>query len=153
MFDFGWSELLIIAVVMIIVIGPKDLPRVLRGLGRAMGAVRRTAADFRAQFEDAVRESELDELRRDFQDVGSIDPMASVQGAIEDALEPARAPAAPVESAPLKKTSAKKPAAKKTPARKPRRAAASKAPAKRRAGTKSPASKKRGQRAKTKKGT
>ena len=75
MFDLGWSELLIIAVVMIIVIGPKDLPSVLRGLGRSMGALRRTANDFRLQFEEAIRESELDELRHEFSDVNTIDPM------------------------------------------------------------------------------
>ena len=105
MFDFGWSELLIIAVVAIIVIGPKDLPRVLRGLGRAMGAVKRTASEFRAQFEDAIRESELEELRQDFENVRSIDPMAGVQRAIEETLE------AP-------DTSAAVPAAKPKPRRK-----------------------------------
>ncbi|SEQ04073.1 sec-independent protein translocase protein TatB [Faunimonas pinastri] len=58
MFDIGWSEILIIAVVAVVVIGPKDLPRALRAFGKTMGMVRRTANDFRRQFDDALREAE-----------------------------------------------------------------------------------------------
>jgi sec-independent protein translocase protein TatB len=65
MFDIGWSELLVVAVVAIVVIGPRDLPQAMRTLGRALGAVRRMASDFRGQFDDAMREAELDELRRE----------------------------------------------------------------------------------------
>ena len=64
MFDIGWSELLVIAVVAIIVVGPKDLPRMMRSFGSYAGKLRRMAADFQRQFEDAMRESELDEVRK-----------------------------------------------------------------------------------------
>ncbi len=57
MFDIGWSELLVIAVVAIIVVGPKDLPGMLRAFGRTMTQVRRTANDFKRQFNEALREA------------------------------------------------------------------------------------------------
>ncbi len=105
MFDIGWSELLIIAVVAIIVIGPKDLPRMLRNLGRAMGAVRRTASEFKAQFEDAVRDSELEELQREFADVAAMNPAGAIENAIGASLEPV----SPSEAKPrtARKTTAK----------------------------------------------
>jgi sec-independent protein translocase protein TatB len=58
MFDIGWSEVLVIATVAIVVVGPKDLPRMLRTFGKTMGTVRRTANDFKRQFDDALREAE-----------------------------------------------------------------------------------------------
>jgi sec-independent protein translocase protein TatB len=64
MFDIGWSELLVIAVVAIIVVGPKDLPRMMRSFGSYAGKLRRMASDFQRQFEDAMRESELEEVRK-----------------------------------------------------------------------------------------
>ena len=56
MFDIGWSELLVIAVVAIIVVGPKDLPRLMRTFGHYAGRLRRAAAEFQRQFEEAVRD-------------------------------------------------------------------------------------------------
>jgi sec-independent protein translocase protein TatB len=58
MFDVGWSEILVIAAVAIVVVGPKDLPRMLRTFGKTMGQVRRTANDFKRQFDEALREAE-----------------------------------------------------------------------------------------------
>ncbi len=68
MFDIGWSELLVIGVVAIVVVGPKELPRLMRTFGTYTGRARRMAADFQRQFEDAVRDSELDEVRKAMQD-------------------------------------------------------------------------------------
>jgi len=99
MFDIGWSELLIIAVVAIIIIGPKDLPRVLRNLGRTMGAVRRTAGEFKAQFEDAMRESEFDELQRELADVAAMHPAGAIKNAIETSLEPVGQPVSKIRAA------------------------------------------------------
>lgn len=83
MFDIGWSELLVIAVVAIVVVGPKDLPRMLRAFGRTMGQVRRTANDFRRQFDEALREAEreadLADTRKTLQSIGRIDPLADVK--------------------------------------------------------------------------
>jgi len=64
MFDIGWSELLVIAIVAIVVVGPKDLPKLMRSVGHYAGKLRRAAADFQRQFEDAMRESELEEMRK-----------------------------------------------------------------------------------------
>ena len=65
MFDFDAGKLLVIGVVALIVIGPKELPRVLRQLGQAIGKMRRMAAEFQGQFMDAMKESELDDLRKE----------------------------------------------------------------------------------------
>jgi sec-independent protein translocase protein TatB len=58
MFDIGWSEILVIAVVAIVVVGPKELPRMLRSFGKTMGTVRRMSNDFKRQFDEALREAE-----------------------------------------------------------------------------------------------
>jgi sec-independent protein translocase protein TatB len=58
MFDVGWTELLVIAVVAIIVVGPKDLPRMLRAFGQTVGKMRRMANEFQSTFNDALKEAE-----------------------------------------------------------------------------------------------
>ena len=68
MFDIGWSELLVIGVVAIVVVGPKELPRLMRTFGHYTGKLRAMASDFQLQFEDAVRDSEIDEVRKAMQD-------------------------------------------------------------------------------------
>jgi sec-independent protein translocase protein TatB len=70
MFDVTSSKLLLLGIVALIVIGPKDLPALLRTLGKYVGIVRRHAADFRAQFEEAMRESELDQLKKEVESMG-----------------------------------------------------------------------------------
>ncbi|MEL6746682.1 MAG: Sec-independent protein translocase protein TatB, partial [Pseudomonadota bacterium] len=62
MFDLGWSELLIIAVVAILVVGPRELPKLLRTIGRVFGQVRGMARDFQRQMDQAIRDSELDDV-------------------------------------------------------------------------------------------
>src|SRR5258706_8182446 len=64
MFDIGWSELAVIAVVALVVIGPKDLPKVLRTPGYWMRKERTIAAEFQSSIEQMAREAELDELRK-----------------------------------------------------------------------------------------
>ena len=71
MFDIGWSELLVIGVVALIAIGPKELPGVLRGLGHWMGKVRRMASDFQDQFREAMREAEVADLKRQFDEASA----------------------------------------------------------------------------------
>ena len=58
MFDIGWSEIVVIAVVAIVVVGPKELPRMLRSFGKTMGQVRKMSNDFKRQFDEALREAE-----------------------------------------------------------------------------------------------
>ncbi len=57
MFDIGWSELLVIIVVAIVVVGPKDLPRLMGTFGRYAGKLRRAAAEFQRQFDEAMRDT------------------------------------------------------------------------------------------------
>jgi sec-independent protein translocase protein TatB len=65
MFDISWSELLILAIVTLVFVGPKELPVFLRTLGRYAGVVRRHANEFKAQFDAAMREAELDAMRKE----------------------------------------------------------------------------------------
>ena len=58
MFDFGWGEIVVIGIVALIAIGPKELPTVLRTIGQCMGKVRRMATEFQGQFQEAMREAE-----------------------------------------------------------------------------------------------
>lgn len=62
MFDVAPSELLLVALIALVVIGPKDLPRVMRTVGRWVGRIRGVARQFRAGFDEMVRESELREM-------------------------------------------------------------------------------------------
>lgn len=87
LFDLGWSELLVIAVVLVVVVGPKDLPGMLRTFGRVMRQMRGMAGDFRRQFDEALKEAELDDVRKGIDDVRSLDP----RGAIRDAMNPMKA--------------------------------------------------------------
>lgn len=63
MLDIGWSELLVVGIIALVVIGPKELPRVLRTLGQTVSKLRRMAGDFQGQFNEALREAELSDLK------------------------------------------------------------------------------------------
>jgi sec-independent protein translocase protein TatB len=95
MFDIGWSELLVIAAVAVIVVGPKELPRMLRSFGKTMGQVRRMSNDFRRQFDEALREAEresgLDETRKDLQKIAKADPLKGVQRDLDKVTQPVAA--------------------------------------------------------------
>ena len=94
MFDIGWSELVVIAVVALIAIGPKELPGVLRMVGQWMGKARKMAAEFQGQFQEAMREAEMADLKKSFDEVkeaatgivgGNI--MTPLQKDVSDALQ------------------------------------------------------------------
>lgn len=70
MFDIAWSELMLIGGVALVVIGPKDLPKAMRTVGQAVGKIRRMAGEFQGQFNDAMREAELHDLKKQVEDVG-----------------------------------------------------------------------------------
>ncbi len=69
MFDVSWGEMLIVGAVALVVIGPKDLPRALRTVGQMVGKVRRMAGEFQGQFNEAMREAEVAELRREMEEM------------------------------------------------------------------------------------
>lgn len=79
MFDVGWSEILVIAVVLIVVVGPKDLPKMLRAFGKATTKFRATAGEFRKQFDEALKEAELDDVRGIINDAKSLDPRNDIR--------------------------------------------------------------------------
>ena len=81
MFDIGWSELLVIGIVALVVIGPKELPGVLRTVGQMVGKLRRMAGEFQGQFQEALREAELDGLKKSFTDFTE-DANKSIAGAL-----------------------------------------------------------------------
>ncbi|MBY5798446.1 Sec-independent protein translocase protein TatB [Rhizobium leguminosarum] len=82
MFDIGWTELLVIAVVLIVVVGPKDLPPMLRAFGKMTQRARKVAGDFRAQFDEALREAELDDVRQTISDAQKLNPVNSLREAM-----------------------------------------------------------------------
>ena len=71
MFDIGWGELVVIGIVALIAIGPKELPTVLRTLGQWMGKVRRMANEFQGQFQEAMREAEIADLKKQADEITS----------------------------------------------------------------------------------
>jgi sec-independent protein translocase protein TatB len=90
MFDIGWSELVVIAVVALIVIGPKELPGVLRTVGHYMRKIRGMASEFQGQFQEAMREAEMADLKKHVDEMTDtakgftdFDPLASVKKEVE----------------------------------------------------------------------
>lgn len=86
MLDIGWTELVVIAIVLIVVVGPKDLPPMLRAFGRMTSKLRGMASDFRQQFDEALREADLEDVRKTISDAQSLNPA----NALRDAMNPLR---------------------------------------------------------------
>src|SRR5208282_3303867 len=110
MFDISWTEFLLIGVVALIVIGPKELPGVMRTLGQYTRKVRSMATDFQNQFQEAMREAEMADLKKEVdglaKDFGSFDPLKDVRDNVESmgkdfekSLEAAPKSAEPAEPA------------------------------------------------------
>src|ERR1700682_6126802 len=94
MLDFDAGKLFIIGIVALLVIGPKELPRVLRQLGQWTGKMRRMASEFQGQFMDAMREADLESLKKEVTDVAAsanagthFDPIGDVHREMTAALE------------------------------------------------------------------
>jgi sec-independent protein translocase protein TatB len=94
MFDIGWGELLLIGIVALVAIGPKELPTVLRTLGQWMGKLRRMASEFQNQFQEAMREAEMadlkkqvDEMTSQAQSYANFDPVGEVRREFESAQQ------------------------------------------------------------------
>jgi len=109
MFDIDAGKILILGVIALIVLGPKELPRVMRQVGSAIGKMRRMAAEFQTQFMDAMKESEMEQIKKDMQKVAdqarvdiNYDPIRETDRQIREAIDgkPATAPAAEKPSDP-----------------------------------------------------
>jgi sec-independent protein translocase protein TatB len=102
MFDLGWGKIIIIAVIALVVIGPKELPAVLRTVGQWMGKIRRMAAEFQGQFQEAMREAEMADLKKSIDAIsdatrGIGDPLSTVTRNIESAFADKPATTTPAE--------------------------------------------------------
>ena len=111
MFEIGWTEMLVIAIVMIVIVGPKDLPKMLRTFGKTVAKLRGMAGDFQKQFNEALKEAELDGVKKSLDEVRGLNPMneikkqlnpfekaaADVRAGLDKAMKPSTAaePAAP----------------------------------------------------------
>jgi sec-independent protein translocase protein TatB len=108
MFDIGWSELVVIGIVALIVIGPKELPGVLRAIGQWVGKIKGMASDFQGQFQEAMREAEVADLKKQFDEASSAatiftsgidNPLESAKNQIESTFKDATAMPTPDTSA------------------------------------------------------
>lgn len=110
MLDMSWGEVMVIGAVALIVIGPKDLPRALRTVGQVTGKLRRMAAEFQGQFNEAMREAELDDVKRQLQGMNdsvsslnstSFNPIQTIRDELKTAIEkPEPAPALATDPVP-----------------------------------------------------
>jgi sec-independent protein translocase protein TatB len=132
--EVGATELLVIAAIALIVVGPKDLPVMLRKLGQFIGRMRAMASEFRASFDEMARQSELDELRREVEAMRAgryIDPLqltaeeaadaeadqvfADIHAGLTEPLDKPKPKRAPAKKKPAAKAAPKKPRARKKP--------------------------------------
>jgi sec-independent protein translocase protein TatB len=90
MFNLGWGEIALIGIVALIAIGPKELPTVLRTVGQMLAKVRRMASEFQGQFQEALREADIADLKKHaddiVSDVSKFDPLGDTQKDIEKSL-------------------------------------------------------------------
>ena len=95
MFDMSWGEVMVIGAVALIVIGPKDLPKALRTVGNMTAKVRRMAAEFQGQFNEAMREAELDDVKKQLQGMNEsvssmnkgFSPIQTIRDELKGAIE------------------------------------------------------------------
>jgi sec-independent protein translocase protein TatB len=100
MFEVAWSELLLVAIVAILVVGPKELPGLMRTAGRMLAKLRRTADDFRKQFDEAVKEAGGEDLQREMNALRQHNPINQIRNSIEEAArDPYRPPTPPTPPA------------------------------------------------------
>lgn len=88
MLDFSWSHILVLLIVALVVVGPKDLPRLMRIVGQWMGKARNMANEFRRAFDDMARQSELDELRKEIETLRNERPLADLQRDLHSSVLP-----------------------------------------------------------------
>jgi sec-independent protein translocase protein TatB len=100
MFDLAWSHILLIGVVALLVIGPKDLPRVLRTLGVWVGRARAIARDFQGSVDQMIREAELEEVRKEVEQAATVDLDHNIENTIDPGGEIKQGFAAPAASEP-----------------------------------------------------
>ena len=109
MLDMSWGEVMVIGAVALIVIGPKDLPRALRTVGQMTGKIRRMAAEFQGQFNEAIREAELNDVKQQLQGMNDsvsslntgFNPIQTIRDELKSTVE---APVSGSDKAPAQET-------------------------------------------------
>ena len=97
MFDIGWPEMAVVAVIAVIIIGPKDLPRIMRWVGGWVGKARTMTRQFQRSMDDMAREADVADLKKDIDSVSKINPTQELDkaidptGSVKKALDPAAA--------------------------------------------------------------
>jgi sec-independent protein translocase protein TatB len=89
MFDlFSWSHILLLLIVALVVVGPKDLPKLMRTAGQWTARARDMANEFRRSFDEMARQSELDELRKEIESLRNERPLAAVERDLHQSILP-----------------------------------------------------------------
>ena len=101
MIDFSWTHIVILLGIALVVVGPKDLPRMMHMAGRWMGKARAMANEFRKSFDEMARQGELDELRAEIESLRRNNPIADMNRELNRPIIPDDMQSRPVESAPL----------------------------------------------------
>lgn len=97
MFDIGWPEMAVVAVIAVIIIGPKDLPRIMRWIGGWVGKARTMTRQFQRSMDDMAREADVADLKKDVDSVKKFNPIQELDnavdptGSVKKALDPAAA--------------------------------------------------------------
>lgn len=86
--QFGFFELMLIAVIALVVIGPKDLPKLMRSAGRFVAKARAMAGEFTAAFDQMARETEMEDLRKEIEDLKKQNPVSEIKREIDETLKP-----------------------------------------------------------------
>ncbi len=94
MLDFSWSHILLVLIVALVVVGPKDLPKLMRMMGRWMGKARAMADQLRKSFDEMARQSELDELRAEIEALRRHHPLADIDQTLHQPVLPVELPKA-----------------------------------------------------------
>ena len=129
MFDIGWDEMLFTAIIAIVVIGPKDLPRALRTAGKWIGKVRRVSGHFRSGIETMIREAEMEDMEKSWREqneaimaahppaAADAAPVGVDPGTLMEPLPPPPEPGPEIKPPPASKPATKQAAAKKSAAK------------------------------------
>src|ERR1700722_4585254 len=98
MMDLSWSHILLVLIVALVVVGPKDLPRLMRIVGRWIGKARAMADQFRKSFDEMARQSELDDRRAEMEALRTHRPLADIEHKMNQSILPPDPPPAPSPS-------------------------------------------------------
>lgn len=86
--QFGFFELVVIAIIALVVVGPKDLPKLMRMAGKAVAQARKLASEFTSAFDQMARESEMEDMRKEIEALKRANPLNEAKAAVEEAVRP-----------------------------------------------------------------